>query len=333
MTTHLRRCSSYLILLFIVFFFAVGIGVPKSHGDETRSWFEISPTRVQSDWGVIPSPHRSANTPGAQPRLYEHGYPTNLEQLALEQINAYRANPKVAARYYGIALNQGLASGTISSAPKPPLAFNPQLIDAARGHSLWMLNTQSFSHTGKKDTTPKDRIADAGYVFPGTWSCAENIGWSGTTGPLSTEFHLRAVLKGLFLSSGHRVNTLSENSEEVGIGVFSGNMLDFNSVMVTENYASNSSRAKPLLLGVVYKDTNRNAKYDLGEGVEGVSLFLNNGDYFVVSSASGGFAIPLQGLKGQAILVATGKDLPGFVVKRVMLKDQNIKIDLDISRF
>jgi hypothetical protein len=311
----------------------VGIEVPQSHGAATKSWFEINTTTSQADWQVIPVPRRSRITHGIQPRLYDHGDPTDFEQFALERINASRAYPELAAKYYGVTLNQGLAPDTISSSPKPPLAFNPQLIDAARGHSLWMLDTQRFSHLGKKTSTPKDRIVNAEYIFSGSWSCAENIGWSGTTGPFHPDRHLRTVLRGLFRSPGHRVNTLAEYLDEVGIGIFNGNMSRYKSVMVTENYARSSSTTKPLILGVVYNDVNANGYYDLGEGVEGVTLFLNDGDYFAVTSASGGFAFPMQTLKGKSVLIATGQGLPGFVIKSVKLKGHNVKVDLDISLF
>jgi hypothetical protein len=61
--------------------------------------------------------------------------PTAYEQYILELINRARANPGAEAARLGIDLNQGLAAGTISTAAKQPLAFNPLLIDAARGHS------------------------------------------------------------------------------------------------------------------------------------------------------------------------------------------------------
>lgn len=332
MTTTYRLFPASLMLMPLVFFLMIGMGVSNSHGNDTPSWFTINAPGAHSDWRVIPVPRRSLNTPGTQPELHEHGNPTNFEQWALERINASRANPGKAAGDFGVALNQGLPPGTISSSPKPPLAFNPRLIDAARGHSGWMLATQKFSHTGRGGSTPKVRVAGAGYVLTGTWSCAENIGWSGTTGPFNPEQHLRNVLRELFRSPGHRVNTLAENLDEIGIGIFTGRMMDFNSVMVTEKYAGNSARMKPLLLGVVFNDINGNGMYDPGEGIEGVTLFLNNGAYFAVSSASGGFAIPLHGLDGRATLIATGEGVPGFVVRNVNLKDHNIKVDLDISR-
>ena len=63
---------------------------------------------------------------------YSHGDPTDYEQLLLELVNEARADPLAEAARLGIDLNEGLAAGRIGAEPKPPLAFHPQLIEAAR---------------------------------------------------------------------------------------------------------------------------------------------------------------------------------------------------------
>ncbi len=47
------------------------------------------------------------------------------------------------------------------------------------------------------------------------------------------------------------------------------------------------------LLGVVYADSNANGQYDVGEGVVGVTVTMDDGAYYTVTSASGGYALPL----------------------------------------
>ena len=92
-------------------------------------------------------------------------FPTDVEQYLVELINRARANPAAEAARFGIDLNEGLPAGTISTAPKPPLAVNPFLTDAARGHSQWMLDHDVFSHTGAGGSTPTQRMQAAGYVL------------------------------------------------------------------------------------------------------------------------------------------------------------------------
>src|SRR5262245_55336620 len=87
---------------------------------------ELSPEAI-TDASMTPLTQQSgaltlqAVTPTQQ---YSHGDPTPAEQLMLEVINRARANPTAEAARYSIDLNEGLAPGTISAAPKRPLAFN-----------------------------------------------------------------------------------------------------------------------------------------------------------------------------------------------------------------
>src|SRR5437762_4945728 len=74
--------------------------------------------------------------------------PTTIEQYIIELINRARANPAAEAARYGIDLNEGLAAGTISNDARQPLAVNPYLVDSARKHSKWMIDTDTFSHIG-----------------------------------------------------------------------------------------------------------------------------------------------------------------------------------------
>src|SRR5687767_490853 len=115
-------------------------------------------------------------------RLLAAAFPTAHEQYLVELINRGRANPSAEATRYGTALNEGLPAGTISTTPKQPLAINPNITDAARKHSQWMIDNDVFSHTGASGSDPGDRMETAGYVFTGSWTWGENIAWRGTTG-------------------------------------------------------------------------------------------------------------------------------------------------------
>src|ERR1044071_5072542 len=102
-------------------------------------------------------------------RLLAASVPTDYEQYLVELVNRGRADPSAEAARYGIALNEGLAAGTISTAAKQPLAINPYLTDGARTHSQWMIDTDTFSHTGSGGSDPGDRMTAAGYSFTGSW--------------------------------------------------------------------------------------------------------------------------------------------------------------------
>jgi Ca2+-binding RTX toxin-like protein len=195
---------------------------------------------------------------------------TAHEQYMLELVNRARLDPSAEAARYGIGLNDGLSAGQISTASKQPLAANQFLNDAADNHSLWMLNTDTFSHTGANGSSPDTRMKNAGYVFSGNWSWGENISWRGTTGTLNLKTAIESEHEGLFKSSGHRVNMLNDKFQEVGIGVQTGVFQGYNTAMATQDFAR--SGTGQFLTGVAFKDSNGDKFYTPGEGLSGVSI-------------------------------------------------------------
>ena len=53
-----------------------------------------------------------------------------------------------------------------------------------------------------------------------------------------------------------------------------------------------------MLTGVAYHDANGNGQYDPGEGVAGATVTMDGGAYYAVTSASGGYALPLVNADG-----------------------------------
>jgi len=67
-----------------------------------------------------------------------------------------------------------------------PLTLELRLNDSSEDHSSWMLNTNTFSHTGINGSSPGDRMRDASFTFSGSWTWGENVAWQserGATGP------------------------------------------------------------------------------------------------------------------------------------------------------
>ncbi len=60
---------------------------------------------------------------------------TVYEQLLLELVNRARLDPAGEAARYGIALNNGLAAGSLTATTKQALAPNELLVNSARAHS------------------------------------------------------------------------------------------------------------------------------------------------------------------------------------------------------
>lgn len=248
---------------------------------------------------------------------------TAAEQYLLELINRARLDPAGEAARYGIDLNAGLAAGTISTASKQVLAPNAMLENAAIGHSQWMLAADVFSHTGRGGSQPWDRAAQAGYSWSGV---AENISWRGSTGTLDLNTAIAAHHQSLFLSAGHRVNSMNNAYQEVGLaqeaGLFNSGGRNYNASMLTEKFAK-PSVDKAFLTGVIYNDTDKNSFYSIGEGIGGAAIVTQGTS--AVSAAAGGYAISLK--LGMAITV-TGQVGVTEYSFNMSMTNTNVKVDI-----
>ncbi|MDF1670264.1 MAG: CAP domain-containing protein [Roseovarius sp.] len=145
-----------------------------------------------------------------------------LEVLMLELVNEERAA-------------EGLA----------PLVFNGDLNESSEDHSQWMLDTDTFSHTGINGSTVGDRIVAAGYVLEGSWTYGENLGFQSERGASGWEDDVYDVHVALMNSPGHRANIMDPNFEEIGIGIEIGNYGGLNAVMITQNFGTTDATSTP----------------------------------------------------------------------------------------
>jgi uncharacterized protein YkwD len=261
-------------------------------------------------------------------------FPTAYEQYLVELINRGRANPSAEATRYDTALNEGLTAGTISTAAKQPVAINPYLTDAARKHSQWMIDTDTFSHTGASGTSPGQRITNAGYDWD---TYGENLGWNGTTGTPNVTTTTAAIHEGLYVDEGiagrgHRVNLMNPAWKEVGAGVVTGVFTsgqNYNAVMATEDFAASGDTV--FLTGVAYSDSiTADNFYTPGDGLSGAIVkAVRTSDNLTFQSttwSSGGYSLPVDA--GTYTVTASGGGLGGTVTyNNVVVGSQNVKKD------
>jgi uncharacterized protein YkwD len=265
-------------------------------------------------------------------------YPTSYEQYMVELINKARATPDAYAASLGISLNEGLAAGTISSTAKQPLAINPYLTDSAANHSQWMLDFDTFSHTGASGSSPTSRMQAAGYVLESGWSTGENIAYRGTTGTPNVAAFTKALAESLFIDAsvsgrGHRLNIMKDAFVEVGAGIRTGTFGSYNSVMVTEDFG----KSAPLmfLTGVAFNDiVTVDNFYTPGEGLNNVSIVAirdgNGARYSTTTWASGGYNLALP--RGRYSIMAKSAALgPSQFIASVNIGTQNVKRDFKVG--
>ncbi len=273
---------------------------------------------------------------------YDQGDPTADEQYMLELINRARANPAaegvrlatatdpdITGNYNYFQVDTALLRQEFATYPsRPPLAFNAELLQAARLHTNDMATNNFQSHVGSNGFTFDKRIGNAGYTGIGRW-IGENIFAYGTS-----IWHCQAA----FLVDwgnpelGHRHNLLNFGSTdsiatEIGIGlknVPSPQPGHVGPVIVTQDLGNLGRR---FVTGVVYNDKNNNNFYDQGEGMPNITITPSQGAYYAITTASGGYSIPMTGVAGSVTFTATGAGLAQPITKELTITGPNIKLD------
>lgn len=246
---------------------------------------------------------------------------SSAEAYLIELINRARLDPAAEARREGIALNQGLAAGTITTAPKQPLAYNETLGRAAAGHSRWMLDKDIFGHAGAGGTNAKDRMINAGYAFKSPWAWGENLSLlqSRDAGAAIPAQH-----SSLYASPSHRANMFGARYREIGVGQEMGDMTyrgkTFRASMVTENFTTTGTAN--FVTGLAYRDRNGNDFYGIGEGTAGIRFSI--GAKVMATQAAGDYA--LSSAAKSVDVQIKGAGVNGSV--RVDLSAGNVKLDL-----
>ncbi len=267
---------------------------------------------------------------------------TDYEQYMLELLNRARANPAAEAARLGIDLNEGLAPNTISTAAKQPLTMNQFLVDAAQGHSLWLLVNGVFDHTGINGTDPGQRMANAGYAFIPSYSWGENIAYTASTVTLNYLQAAQSLHNNLFIDSGvdgrgHRLNMMNASFREVGMGIAvgaydpppAGGTVYSSTMMLTQDFAYSGSSI--FLTGVAYSDAVVDDDfYTPGEGYNGVTVTATrtqDGAVFQTTTiATGGYGLALPA--GTYTVTATGGGLSAAITyHNVVVGAQNVKVD------
>ncbi|MGR3463467.1 CAP domain-containing protein [Limimaricola sp.] len=118
-----------------------------------------------------------------------------------------------------------------------PLSLERNLNTSSEDHSSWMLQSDTFSHTGANGSSATDRMRDADFTFSGSWASGENLAWQSERGAPGLADDVIDLHESLMNSPGHRANILNPNFEVIGIGIEQGDFKGWDTVMVTQNFA------------------------------------------------------------------------------------------------
>ena len=274
---------------------------------------------------------------------YSIGEPTDEEQLYLEYVNRARLDPPAEAlrlqstsdpdllanyNFHGVDLEL-MAQQVSALSPAQPLAFNAQLIAAARSHSADMLEHAFQAHEGTDGSTFATRATAHGYdwstIAENVFSAAHSIehghagfevDWGGSGDPAEG---------GMQTPAGHRLNIHGPEFVEVGIGVVNGTNADVGPQLVTQDFGARAGLTR-FVTGVVFYDLNTNEFYDLGEGVGGVTVLANGSSFYAVTGNSGGYTLPVPGDGAYGVTF----QIPGVPERAAAatVTGGNVKVDL-----
>jgi hypothetical protein len=152
---------------------------------------------------------------------------SDLERAMLDLINADRAA-------------QGLDA----------LTLELDLNAAAEDHSLWMLETDVFSHSGEGGSSPTQRMRTADFDLSGSWGTGENIAIQSIRGAEGLLDDMADLHEALMNSQGHRANILNPRFEHVGLGLELGSFTyssgaTLTSLVVTQKFAYTGGTVSP----------------------------------------------------------------------------------------
>ena len=304
--------------------------------------------RTERPWEPSTTPTRPLRPHGGD-TLHSIGDPTDAEQLYLELINEVRAdpagtsialaqttNPDILAAYqfFSVDLDKFVAD-TRGFPVAQPLAFDSRLIQAARGHSLWMLTNGIQAHNETDPANPgtvvttSDRITAVGYPWRTLGENVYAFSKSVPFGHAGFEVDWGIGPGGMQNPPGHRISNHSTAFREVGVGVVEGNGPNGTGPSsVTVDFAAPQAET-PLVTGVAYYDLNSNSRYDLGEGIGNIRVDVSGSDSHALTSASGGYAVPSG--DGERTVQFSAQGLSTLSLTRTISGGLNTKADLRLN--
>jgi len=230
------------------------------------------------------------------------------QQLVYE-LNLARWNPVA----YGVTANVTWDN----MVSRPPLALNDQLLDSAQLKADEMAVHGYFAHRSEATGLWPNQLArNAGYPLTSEFAVeANNVESLHSGSPVAFD-----VLTSFAKSPTHRRHLFGEswfdNHREIGVGR-----------SVIENFwavhTAFQADTRPRLTGVVFADSNGNDRMDLGEGLPGVTVFVDG--RAIVTNVGGGYSVDVDA--GHHVITAYGRDFTGVSSGQVEVATYNVGAD------
>jgi hypothetical protein len=197
-----------------------------------------------------------------------------------------------------------------------------------------MLQFDAQEHVLPNEPALGTRIRDAGYNFR---TVSENI-----YAFAESHFHGHAGFVidwgegpgGIQDPPGHRINIMDPDVIEVGISVLED--LDprtmVGPLLVTQDFGQPRRLDDPQIVGVVWRDLDRNGIYDPGEGYSNVAIEVRGASqtWMATTMTAGGYQVRVP--DGTYDVVASGSGLDSeLIVSSITVAGSNVKADFEVA--
>lgn len=206
------------------------------------------------------------------------------------------ADVQLALDFFGVDM-AALQFQLSSAVAVAPLVHDQGIADVALAHSVLMQTHDVQSHQLPGEDGLLTRMA--GLLPAGGVSIGENVfayALSSLYGFASFAIDWGFGPGGIQSAAGHRANLLDASFDYVGIGISEDSDADtlVGPLLITQDFMSGlaSGTAAAKIVGTVWEDSNGNGIFDPGEGISGASVVPDQGLYFAVTDASGGYVLP-----------------------------------------
>ena len=238
-------------------------------------------------------------------------HPNGEEQEQVWLINRARQDPTAegiwlatetdrdvafARDWFGVDLNK-LMSEFAAIAPKPPAAFDSRLYEAAKLHSDDLIARDAQDHNNQFS-----RISAAGFNYRSARGNVFSYAANSLNAHAGFNIDWGNEPDGMQTGRGHRKAIMSIDGDFTNVGLASvvetSVLTSVGERVVTQNFAeawaNGVDHFNRFIVGTVWEDINSNGRYDAGEGYPGVMVEPDKGTYYAVTSAGGGYAIPIE---------------------------------------
>jgi PKD repeat protein len=262
--------------------------------------------------------------------------PSAEEQAGIYEINRARNDPPA----YGLAIGVDLAGVPA----RPPLAVNRLLTGSARFHADVMLDHHEYGHVSTLLGIGGNQMAvnngydlfgnGLGYAW-GTANSIESIMRSVNQVATATNAVKAFVIDKDVAGAGHRVHLLAigsfGNHREIGFGWAAGSdafpeygLPKTLPTKLCAIHTAYSAEPGPFLTGVVFRDANRNRRFDRGEGIGGATVEVE-GVGTILSQAAGGWSLAAPA--GTRLVRCSGGTFAGSAAVLATVGADNVEVD------